>query len=260
MTSKEYNPLFIVGHKRSGSTHLGRVLNMIPEVYVSNETDILWILYQRSINAKYSKHKFDGPVGMNKCLKAYKDLIVKSNTPKEAFTEILLQSMKDGFKFYEPQDKPSLKYIGDQKPFQNIDPKLVDFTLNNFNTPYYIHLIREPKDVIRSCKTFGKNKDGGRMWRGMSEQEILERWVKVEQWILRAKKYHNINIIDIKYEDFVSKPAVTMSRIFSFLNLEEREEIILKASDSINFIKKENPYNVEYNQRVQKILGVYGYI
>ena len=37
-------PLFLVGNKRSGTSHLVRLLNLHPQVFVSHESDIVWAL------------------------------------------------------------------------------------------------------------------------------------------------------------------------------------------------------------------------
>ena len=83
---KNFNPLFIVGHKRSGSTHLMRLLNLHPKIFISNETDILWILYQLSKgNKPFQKHPFDGAMGMENCLEKYGDLLGSDKSPFENF-------------------------------------------------------------------------------------------------------------------------------------------------------------------------------
>ena len=39
-------PLFIIGNKRSGTTLVTDLLNSHPNVFVSHEADIAWILFQ----------------------------------------------------------------------------------------------------------------------------------------------------------------------------------------------------------------------
>ena len=39
-------PLFIIGNKRWGTSQLVRMLNLHPLMFVSDESDISWILYQ----------------------------------------------------------------------------------------------------------------------------------------------------------------------------------------------------------------------
>ena len=45
MDETNINGLFIVGNKRSGSTHLMRLLNLHENIFVTNESDIVWVLY-----------------------------------------------------------------------------------------------------------------------------------------------------------------------------------------------------------------------
>jgi len=39
-------PLFFIGNKRSGTSKLVHYLNQHPEVFVTNESDVAWFLYQ----------------------------------------------------------------------------------------------------------------------------------------------------------------------------------------------------------------------
>lgn len=68
-------PLFLVGNKRSGTSHLVRLLNVHPSVFVAHEADVVWILYQIAQGAPYQCYPWDGPVGMEATLKACADLL-----------------------------------------------------------------------------------------------------------------------------------------------------------------------------------------
>jgi len=231
------SPLFIIGHKRSGSTFLGKVLNMHPEIFVSNETDVLWLLYQYFNYEEIAKHKFDGDVGLNMCLKLFGHLLDRAKTPFELFCQIQLAAMSEGFMTNPSAEKPNLKYLGDQKPFQNADPKLVKFAAQNFPTTKYIHLIRNPYDVISSCKKFGKHKDGGWMWKDKTKDRILRQWVKAEKWVAKLKAQDAPNVHDIRYEDLIENPRQSIRDIFQFLELDYEELLIDNVENAI--VKKE---------------------
>ncbi|MCK5521977.1 MAG: sulfotransferase [Thiomargarita sp.] len=69
--------VFIIGNKRSGSTQLMHLLNLHPNIFVSNESDILWILYRFHNDLDIVPYKWDTPIGINRTLEKHKDLLSK---------------------------------------------------------------------------------------------------------------------------------------------------------------------------------------
>ncbi|MBT8233674.1 MAG: sulfotransferase [Saprospiraceae bacterium] len=256
---KSITPLFIVGHKRSGSTFLGRILNMHPEIYISNETDILWLLFQHYNKLKFEKHPHDGPFGLNKSLEKYAEELESDLSPYEMFCKIQMRAMEDGFMSYEPTRKPELKYLGDQKPFQNADPQLVDFCAENFPPCKYLHLIRHPKDVVRSCKRFGPGKDGGWMWKDKKKQEILSDWVKAENWVDLIKHQNKRSVIDLRYEDLVNEPIASMKNVFDNLNLTYSESLLRRIENTIIKNNRKKKIHLKITREAQEVVERYNY-
>src|SRR3954454_6758131 len=64
--------LFFVGNKRSGTSLLVELLNFHPDVFVTPESDIVWILYQMRGGwpETFQCYPWDGPAGMNRTLEA----------------------------------------------------------------------------------------------------------------------------------------------------------------------------------------------
>jgi len=77
--------VFIVGNKRSGSTQLMALLNLHPNIFVSNESDIIWILYRFHNNQDIVPYPWDTPVhchivsGNHSRLPLHKQLIRRGN-------------------------------------------------------------------------------------------------------------------------------------------------------------------------------------
>lgn len=250
-------PLFIVGHKRSGSTLLARILNLHQSVFVSSESDILWILYQFVNDLEFKAYQYDGPRAMEKCLKKYGYLLDKNRSVYENFLEIQQALMKDGFIHLDKMNKVHLQYVGDQKPFQNADPRLVGMVYDFMPEPYYIHLIRHPVAVVRSCRHFANGK-GGWMWGDTEDHEILRQWVLVEDWILKLKKERSGHVLDIRYEDLISEPLTCFKKIFDFLNL-DWPEVINPGMDMI----RKNPrkdYEVDLSDEARRVMEIYNYL
>ena len=258
MANDEVVPLFIVGHKRSGTTLLTRLLNHHEQIFVSSETDITWILYQFSRGISYEPYEYDGPVGMKTCLTRYKTFLQKNESSWNLFQKIQLQAMIDGFINLPPQKKSDLKYIGDQKPFQNADPNILQFVEKEFPPPLFIHMIRHPFEVLRSCKSFGPNRDGGWMWKDVTIEQIIERWTLVESWVDRINSNPEYPIHHVRYEDLISTPEETLQKIFTFLGLEVSTSDTYKWSGQV-VKKKKGSIKCTLPKVTVQILEKYGY-
>jgi len=57
--------------------------------------------------------------------------------------------------------------IGDQKPFQQIEPEIVPFLKEHFQGFEFIHLIRHPFPVVRSATFFPADE---LLWKNMPEE------------------------------------------------------------------------------------------
>lgn len=221
------NGLFIVGNKRSGSTHLMKLLNLHPNIFVSNESDIIWILYNFHNNRPLDYYPHDSPAGMKFSLEAARHILSKDCTVQENFYNYQTYLMKKGFISVPPMNKESLKYIGDQKPYQNIDPELLPFILEHFPNSKFIHLVRHPYWVISSSMKFMKT--GSFLWEGKTPEQIFDKWVFHEKNVLEAQIKYKLDKIQVNYDDIVSDTRKTMSKIFKFLDLDFDKELLFKC-------------------------------
>ena len=251
--------VFIVGNKRSGSTQLMRLLNLHPRIFISNESDIIWILYRFHQGLEIIPYRWDSPLGMSTTLKICGHLLSKDKTPLENFVTIQTYLMENGFLKVKPMHKTELMWIGDQKPFQQIDPKVIPFIQQNFPDTKYIHLIRHPFPVIRSSKIFvGEGGDGGPIWRGMNDQELLERWTMHESWVKQEKANPTFPMLDVKYEDIVEHTESEMRKILQFLTLDDDQDLLKTARQSTERLLKLHPRLV-CSPETQAIMAEYGY-
>lgn len=246
--------VFIVGNKRSGSTHFMHLLNLHPNLFVSNESDIIWILYRFHHNLEIVPYQWDTPVGMNRTLEKYTHLLSKDKTPLENFITLQTIIMKDGVKGQPPMQKDNLLWIGDQKPFQQIDPDLLPFIKANFPDAKYLHLIRHPFPVVRSSKIF----KAGVLWQGMTEDDILQRWTMHEQWVDREKSKHEVPMLDVKYEDIVENTQPAMAKVFDFLDVKYDDALLTEARRITEKQLKLHP-RLHCPPETQAIMSQYGY-
>ncbi|RKZ49168.1 MAG: hypothetical protein DRR16_32140 [Candidatus Parabeggiatoa sp. nov. 3] len=218
--------VFIVGNKLSGSTQLMKLMNLHPNIFISNESDILWILYRFHNDLDIVPYQWDAPKGMNATLEQYRDLLSKDKTPLENFITLQTKIMQNGFITTKPMPKEYLLWIGDQKPFQQIDPEIVPFIKAHFPCTRFVHLVRHPFPVVRSAKLFPTD---DLVWKTMPEEEILKLWTMHESWVNIEKEKRELPMIDIKYEDLITNTQREMARLFDFLKLGYDKAILTEA-------------------------------
>ncbi len=74
----------------------------------------------------------------------------------------------------------------------------------------FIHIIRDPRDVARSCIGMGW---AGNVWYG------IDRWIETEKlWDKLKQKISTDRYIEIHYENLISEPVKNLTFICEFLN------------------------------------------
>ena len=278
-------PLFVMGSKRSGTTFLVSALNLHPQVFISHESDVVWILYQiyKGSPERFRTYPLDEGKGMwttlNECIEilrsipsgaGHKDSII------QAFYRILLylnehgrshwvESEKKWIQWDIPEKKKDLEWIGDKKPVQYTDPEIQSFLNDLFPEARYIHLIRNPRFVVASMMEAAKtwptqNVPVPEYWKGTSQQ-ILENWTTHEEWALRIKSCLPDKVYTVRLEDLVEDPVRTMSDIFDFLGLglpAGTEEIYTHWAWK-NANQRHQSFNLAISPGAHRIMQRYGY-
>ncbi|MDY6991697.1 MAG: sulfotransferase [Pseudomonadota bacterium] len=245
--------IFIIGNKRSGSTQLVKLLNLHPNVFVSDEADTIWILYRFHHHLEMIPYPGDTALGINHTLKNYGHLLSQEQSPLENFFTLQKALMTGGGIKLPPMHKEKLLWLGDKKPFQQIDPEIVPFLKQNFPHSKFIHLIRHPFPVVNSSKLFI-----GDLWKGLSEQEILERWTVHERWVNLEKAKGELMILDVKYEDLIENTQQEMRRIFDFLEVSS-DQALLHTARKLTFRQLKLHPRLSCPPETQTIMAQYGY-
>lgn len=251
-------PLFVMGNKRSGSTLVTDLLNAHPEIFVSHESDIAWILYQARDGKpdRYKPHPLDSSLMLSSTVKSCRRILRSTLGDRPSRDEIVtafyLAQMHLMRKYLRPSARQRLKrvikivgkrptparlwgtlrqrpellhkgdlaWIGDKKHAQLLEPAVQSFLRSNFPDARYIHVIRHPRGVVASTM------EAARQWGEMPEyfkgsaEQILKQWAIHEQWVLEAKEQNGGLISTVRLEDLWSAPLATMTRISSFLGVE----------------------------------------
>ena len=250
-------PLFLVGNKRSGTSHLVRLLNLHPQVFVSHESDIVWALYQFTHDQAFRSHSWDSDRGLRNTVESCADLFRRERSPRENFLAVQQRLMEAGTPFLEPQTKTELAWIGDKKPFQHADPQLVTFMLEHFPDAHFLHIVRHPFSVALSSDRFNARR-GGDFWLGLTREEKVERWTFHEQQALSLRDRLPDRVHSLRYEDLCERTAEELSRVFGFLQLSTAPDMLEEAA------RQTRPVNhcaavIECSAETTRIAGGYGY-
>jgi len=213
---RQMRPLFILGNKRSGTSHLTGLLNRHPHVFVSSESDIIWILYQIDRGLTPRCYDWDGPVGMQATLSACSEIVHEPGSVRDKYFRIQDYLMRHGSAVQSIVHKHDLAWVGDKKPVQASDPTLHAFIREHLSDARFIHIVRHPRAVVGSMLAAGRSWAQVEYWREGSKQ-VLGRWVEHENWAQKAAALGDV--IDVRFEDLVSGPK-TMETIFSFLEVD----------------------------------------
>ena len=276
-------PLFVMGSKRSGSSFLVNVLNLHPQIYVTHESDIVWILYQiyKDLPARFHAYPLDEGKGMWATLNKYGETLRSippgtrdKKTVIEAFHRVVKAINETGRGGWDdPQKKKDLAWIGDKKPVQYSDPEIQSFLTDLFPEARYIHLIRNPKFVVASMM------DAAETWGGQSvpqywretPQQILETWATHEEWVLQVKGRLPDKVHTVRLEDLAEDPVRTMSEALNFLDLDVpsgtfharggdfRFEELISSWTWKHPNRRHKSFDLAVSPRVHRIMQRYGY-
>lgn len=206
-----------------------RLLNLHSKVFVSHESDVVWILYQFHNDMPFAPHPWDSPKGMQVSLESCGHILKRDCTPAENFFAFQACLMKKGNLWLPPMHKQELLWIGDKKPFQMTDPVLIDFVLQLFPDAHFIHLVRHPFDVALSSEQFNETCFGD-FWKDLTLEEKVKRWAFHENQVLELKRSTRASILDIKYENLCRETETEMVNVFNFLNLDANRKILRSAA------------------------------
>jgi len=221
--------IFFIGNKRSGTSFLARLLNIHSKIFISHESDVVWILYQLHNDMPFATHPWDSPKGMHISMESCGHILKRHRTPAENFFAFQECLMKKGNPWLPAMHKQELLWIGDKKPFQLTDPVLIDFVLQLFPDAHFIHLVRHPFGVALSSEQFNDTRFGD-FWKDLTLEEKVKRWAFHENQVLELKRSARASILDIKYEDLCWETEREMVKVFNFLNLDADRQTLRKAA------------------------------
>ena len=218
-------PVFVVAPVRSGSTFLRLMLDSHPNISNPGECDFLFDLIVEDGKQPNVKDYCESLL-LNRI---FQDKKIKLDN-KLNYLE-LISSFVDQLKCNN-----SILTMNIHRDFQNI-PYI-------FPDARYIHLLRDPRDVARSCIGMGWVEN---VYHG------VDIWLNAEKsWDKLKKKLRADQYIEIKYEELLKDVEAGLTKICNFLDIEYTEQMMDYAKNSTYQLPDKNlsyQWKNKYNKR-----------
>ena len=243
MNNKEatFKPIFIVGNSRSGTTLMGSILGLNPEVFTFEELHFFGTLWSQS--DRHTKLTSNQAEALTAKLLAIQDEDVISHKNPKLFTEeaktvvnnIELQS-------YTATDilQAFLTYIAEKNnksiPCEQTPRNVLYIAelLELFPHCHIINMVRDPRDVLLSQKYKWKIRFLGasnipyreaiRAWTNYHAITISKLWnVAVNS---AAIHQNSDRLITIRFEDLITQPEKIIRQVCNFAELEFTPEML----------------------------------
>lgn len=204
--------LFLIGMPRSGTKLLRSLLNNHKEVFIP-EVETLFI---PDLLKKYGENRLTLEMVDNVITDLKKSLFFFYYLQSRSFDfdrfkceDLSIKEFLDLF-FTELaiQENQDVKWVGDKSPNYIYEVKLL---MSFYPNAKFIHIVRDPRDYALSMrKTWNKN-----IYRA------AYRWSHGMREIYNIPQNKAANsIIEIKYEDLIKFPQITLQKVCDFIGLE----------------------------------------
>lgn len=194
-------PIFLVGAERSGTTLLRLMLAHHPQIAWCNE-------FEYAVDQINNNHQFPHINDYQKWLETHRifqatNFIINQHlTYPELVNSFLLQKKE--------AEKKEIIGATVHRHFDRL--------LTIWQDAKFIHLIRDPRDVAKSCIAMGW---AGNVWYG------VERWQSAEKlWDNLQLKLADNKYVEITYETLISYPQETLTKLCQFIGVEYNKSML----------------------------------
>ena len=228
-----FNPVFLIGCGRSGTTILGHSIGSHPEICYLNERLDIW-------NKAYPEFDIWSGQTAEPILEADETHLHPEKTTKLRYELHLEQAVSQS------------KLVLEKTPINNFR---LTFLQVAFPNARYVYLHRNGLDVARSIERLS-SKGGWYGKNGNSKWQVLKRLIEQKttyqpdalsfyekallEWrfsMERSEQFFNqldsSRFYSLSYASFLENPAFQLKQIYDFLNLEINEITLTKAANKI---------------------------
>lgn len=215
-------PFFIVGSGRSGNTLLRRILCSNSEIHIPPETYVLGQLIKNFRKTSRLKWKHLVYQALSE-LEYYPEFETFQLSLRPLAQQLLKTPKKDRslalildsfYKYHAHSFNLNCKKWGDKTPLNTF---YLERIYKVFPNAKFIHLIRDGCDVVSSyveANIYNNIEDAAERW--SNSVKIADNFVK---------KY-NKKSLEIRYEDLVNTPKITVQKICDFLEMEYEDAML----------------------------------
>jgi len=271
-------PIFIVGHWRSGTTHLHNLLVQDPQFgYIT----MLQAAFPKSfITSNFFKNFMNRFLPKTRPMDSMKMGIYKAQEEEMALGNMFPYSFYNGWYFPRRMLEFYFKYVrfnqisislreqwrriydyllkkatlfmkGRRLVLKNpVNTARIKFLLDLYPNAKFIHIYRNPYQVYASTRHFYKTTVEAFMLQNITEEEIenniFEIYSKMmHSYFIESKQIPKGNLVELKFEDLEKDPIFQLQRIYDTLNLNgylQAEPRFLKYIQSVKSYKR-NKFN-----------------
>lgn len=194
-------PIFLIGSERSGTTLLRLMLNFHPQVTWLNEFE--YTVGMMSAEGDYPNlEDYYDWLSTHRVFQMSKMTIDRSLTYPELVNSFLQQRLDT---FNKPIVGATVHHH-------------FDHLLKLWPEAKFIHIVRDPRAVSRSCVMLGW---AGNVWVG------LNRWIEAEKiWDRLSPQIATENKINLRYQDIVENNRDVLEQVCSFIGVEYSEKML----------------------------------
>ena len=187
-------PIFLVGAERSGTTVLRLMLDHHPQLAWCNEFE--YAVDQIPDGEDWPQlEKYYEWLETHRIFQATEFTVDRSLSYPQLVNSFLCQK----------RDRAGKPLVGATVH------RHFDRLLRIWSDARFIHLIRDGRDVARSCIGMGW---AGNVWTG------IERWIEAEKlWTQLCQRIPEERRIELTYEDLISEPVKILTRLCDFIDI-----------------------------------------
>lgn len=219
--STPWNPVFVMGCPRSGTTWVQLLLNEHPEIATAPETQIFPFYLKRFQDQwRHEGNTRDqgeqGRAGLSRLLSETEFRDLCRQVALRVLTHIRERS----------SNPDAVRYVVEKSP-QNAE--VAQWIHELFPHGYFIHVIRDPRDtsdsLLRAALTWGSN------WAPRNPIDAARMWTRhVEN--ARSLSGMAAHYMEVRYEDLLDNPTTILASIFEWLGAPASHELCRDAVEA----------------------------